>query len=266
MWRIAVWRGGLAGEGQLAGHQLVEQDAASVDIASPVDLASAALLRGHVRGRADDRADAGERGLRHVGGRVVPAGSTFTDVEDLRDPEVEHLRSLASRLERIGHEQDVLRLEVAVDDPFRVSRRERCAHLREHEHDAHLLHRPLAGERLEQVGALRQLHRDERLFALDAPVEDLDDVRVHQMRGRLRLSLEAAHDHGVTGQVLLEDLERDGAAALLIEGRVDGGHPALAEDLVDAEAPDERAPNQAVGFHPIEQAITAWSPLRTHPR
>ncbi len=145
-----------------------------------------------------------------------------------------------------------------MNDALGVGGGEGGADLGEDEDGADLLHRPLLGERLQEVRPLRELHRDEGLVALDSPIEHLDHVRVLEVGGGLGLSLEAAKDHRVPRQLALEDLERDRDPALLIERSVDGRHPATPEDAFDAEAPDKRAPDQALGVHPTEQGISVY--------
>ena len=61
-----------------------------------------------------------------------------------------------------------------------------------------------------------------------AGVEHLDDVRVHQARGRLRLALEARHERGVVGEVLGQQLDRHLALEAHVEREVHRRHAAEA--------------------------------------
>ena len=92
-----------------------------------------------------------------------------------------------------------------------------------------------------QDGALDVLHHDEVLAGalVAAGVEDLDDVGVHQPRGRLRLALEARHEGGVVGEVLGEQLDRHLALQAQVEREVHGRHPAEAEPALQAVAPGD---------------------------
>ena len=82
------------------------------------------------------------------------------------------------------------------------------------------------------------LHDDEVACTglVEAEVVDLDDVGVHQARGRKGLAAEARHERGVIGEVLGQELDRDGALQTLVEGELDGGHAADAEPALEAVA------------------------------
>src|SRR5436190_39428 len=73
-----------------------------------------------------------------------------------------------------------------------------------------------------------------------AAVVDRDDVRVREARGVLRLAPEALDELLVGGVPLVEDLDRDPPAELLVLGEVDVRHPACAELSHDAVAPGEQ--------------------------
>ena len=79
--------------------------------------------------------------------------------------------------------------------------------------------------------ALDVLHHDEvpARGLVQAGVEDLHDVRVHQARGGLRLALEAGDECGVIREVLGEQLDGHLALQAQVEREVHGGHPAEAE-------------------------------------
>ena len=74
---------------------------------------------------------------------------------------------------------------------------------------------------------------------VQAGVEDLHDVGVHQARGGLRLALEARDERGIVGEVLGEQLDRDLALQAQVEREVHGGHPAEAEPALQAVAPGD---------------------------
>ena len=82
------------------------------------------------------------------------------------------------------------------------------------------------------------LHDDEVLVAalVEAEVEDLDDVRMHEPSRGQRFAAEARDESRVIGQVLGEQLQRHIALESLIEGEVHSGHAADAETTLDAVA------------------------------
>ena len=156
-----------------------------------------------------------------------------------RDAEVRHLHAT------LAVDEHVVRLDVAVDDPVPVREAERREDLprvldrdvdrRRAARDDQLLERP----------PVEVLHRDVvRALGL-AAVVDRDDVRMRE-RGRvLRLAAEALDELLVVRVAVVEDLDRDAAAELLVLGEVDVRHPAgakLAHDLIATveEGADER--------------------------
>jgi hypothetical protein len=133
-------------------------------------------------------------------------------------------------------QQDVARLDVAVDDVVAVGVVQRVGRL---PRDAdRLVHAELA---LAVELVPERLALDERHHVVEEPVglariEEGQDVGVLQVGGGLDLREEAlgADDGGELG---LEDLEGDLALVLDVLGQVDAGHAALAElapDLVAA--------------------------------
>ena len=86
------------------------------------------------------------------------------------------------------------------------------------------------------------LHHDEVLVValVEAEVEHLDDVRVHEPRGGERLAAEARDERRVVGQVLGEQLHRDVALEPLVEREVHGRHAADAEAALEPVAACDR--------------------------
>ena len=85
--------------------------------------------------------------------------------------------------------------------------------------------RPLGqtvGERL----ALEKLHDEVLELALSPYVEERADVRVRELRDRLRFSLQPLARLGRRGQPRRQDLDRDLAAEPRVFGAVDLAHPA----------------------------------------
>ena len=90
-----------------------------------------------------------------------------------------------------------------------------------------------------EVLALDQLHDDVRAGRIGAVVVDRDDARVVQRRGRLRFVPEAVDEVRVGAVLGTQDLDGDVALELVVAGAVDGGHPALPEQLDQAVPPAE---------------------------
>jgi hypothetical protein len=88
--------------------------------------------------------------------------------------------------------------------------------------------------------ACDELHDDARQPVDLGDVECADERGMLQARGDSRLAQEAASELRVTGQVLGQHLQRDGALELLVPPAVDDGHPAAAElgfDPVGTQSP-----------------------------
>ena len=157
--------------------------------------------------------------------RVVPGQS---EVEDLQRS------SLAQK--------NVVRLQVAVDDPLVVSSRESVRELQRILHG--LAHRQGAqSEPRAQRLALEQL-RDhvERAVGL-AEIVNRQDVRMGQRRDRLGLALEAREGLRAPGELPGEDLDRNLPVQARVPGPVHLAHPASAErclDLVGTESRTDR--------------------------
>ena len=131
------------------------------------------------------------------------------------------------------------RLDVAVDDAARMRRVERLADLLGDARGRRGRQRPALAEDRGEVAAVDQLHDDERVARVHAVVEDVDDVRMVQRGGGLRLLAEARHEGGVAAVLGAQHLDRDVAAELGVVGPVDGRHAALAEQLDQAVAAAE---------------------------
>ena len=88
----------------------------------------------------------------------------------------------------LGRQQDVGRLQVAVDDPG-LMRHLHGLGQRDHERGRLAGRLRRARESLGQAAPLEQLHREIRAAVMVAHIVDLHDVRVAQARHRLRLAL-----------------------------------------------------------------------------
>ena len=118
----------------------------------------------------------------------APVASSPGLAEGLRDAEVEELDDL---LVVDAREEDVGRLEVAVDDAGAVGAPERPADLLGDLRRLAQRQAPLALEPVAEVLAAEQLHHEVGEVAVDAVVEHLHDVRPAQARRRPGLPREA---------------------------------------------------------------------------
>jgi len=104
---------------------------------------------------------------------------SIIDLRQLGDPEVEDLRA------SVTHNEDVFRLEIPVDDPLLVRRRQPAGHLRT---DLRRMDRTDFGT--VQGRALEQLTHEKRDPVFDPDVEDCHDVWVIELARRARFLLE----------------------------------------------------------------------------
>jgi hypothetical protein len=145
-----------------------------------------------------------------------------------RDPEVRH-----HRLPVV--EQDICRLDIAVDDPLPVGVVQRARHVRRD------VHRFVHGKLLQAVDPVAERlslyvrhHVEEEGIRL-ARVEQRQNVRVLKIGGRLDLGEKTlGADDGA--QFGFQDLDRDLAVVPQVIRQVDGGHAALTELSLDAVA------------------------------
>ena len=105
-----------------------------------------------------------------------------------------------------------------------------------HARDDQLLERP----------SLEVLHRDVVGALGLAPVVDRDDVRVGERSRVLRLPAEALDELLVVRMPVVEDLDRDPPAELLVLREVDVRHPSRAELAENVIAPVEERPDHRV--------------------
>src|ERR671923_4636 len=218
---------GVARERELPGQQLVEDDPDRVDVRPLVDVRAARLLWREVLRGADDRA-----GLRHLTRRRA------------RDPEVRHL---PLDLGAVLRQQDIVGLDVPVDDPGAVREADRPQDLPRRLDRGRDRQLALRDNPILEAPPLEVLHRDVVGALGLAPVVDRDDVGVREASRVLRLAPEALDERVVARVPVVEDLDRDAPAELLVLGEVDVGHAPRAEPADDAIAPVEERVDQGVG-------------------
>ena len=188
-----------------AGQHFIEDAAERIDVGADIRGFAFALFRRHIGRRADHHAAAGER--------VVSFPGRQSEVENLDAGLDEH---------------DVAGLEIAVNDPMFVRLGQGGGDLRGVAE--RLVERQRAilqpgGDRV----ALEQFHHQ----VVGADVVKRADVGVIQRRNRARLALEAG------AELLVGELDGDGAAEARVDGAKDFAHAALAElafDLVWSQA------------------------------
>ena len=144
-------------------------------------------------------------------------------VRPLGDAEVQHLEDLAGA--RVLRDEHVARLQVAVDDPVRVSGRDRARDLQAHTQHEFDRQRAMAFDAVVQILAAQTLHDHEADTVLFDPVEDIDDAGVADARRGARL-LDQAFRGLRLDRLRQERLERDLPAQLDVLGLVHGAHPA----------------------------------------
>ena len=154
----------------------------------------------------------------------------------LGDAEVEDLH--LQRAVRLRYQLNVLRLEIAVDNPLRVDGAEGPAHLVGNERHLRRVHRAPSDELAERL-ALEELHDEVGLAAGRlAEVQDLDDVLVRDHVDGARLVEEAGDDVGIGRQDGVEQLDGDPAPHDRVLGQADHPHRPLPELLDDPVVPD----------------------------
>jgi hypothetical protein len=156
-------------EGQVPGQALVGDHPQREEIAASVDLDPLRLLRAHVDRAAQDLT------VRRASHRRAELGDT--EVKDLE----EELVALVARQEQ------VLGLNVAVHDARGMRPREPARRVLHHAQHNRRRQPPVPLEGPAEIFALEVLHRDVGATVFDAVVEDADDVRALDLRGRARL-------------------------------------------------------------------------------
>ena len=230
----------------------MERDREGELVATRVDRAAGELLGRHVRRRARPRAGAGERraeqGLRGGGGigGIGGIGLARRQLGQIGagEPEVGHLDHA------VIADQDVVRLEVAVDEAGAVRSGQPAAGGAKHLQ--HFIRAARCGlEPAGQVAALDVLHGDEHPVLEGPDVEDRRHVGVRDLRHGLRLAQESrVRGRGLAGgeQLGAQELETDLAPELAVVGQTDGAHAAGADVPDDDVAVEHRPRRQLLGL------------------
>ena len=136
----------------------------------------------------------------------------------------------------VAFDQDVVRLDVAVDDAGGVGGVERFRHLAEQGDRAGRRQRPLAVDRPPQVAAVDQPHRHDQLAVDLARVEDRHHRRVVEAGGEAGLAQEALAEPLAVGQLAGDHLQRHRPFQAQVGGPVDHAHAAPRDQRVEAVA------------------------------
>src|SRR6185369_15613879 len=143
----------------------------------------------------------------------------------------------------VAGDEDVLRLEVAVNDPFVMRRAEAARDL--HGVIGRLARRDRALPQADaQRLAFQQLADEEVLIVLGADVEDGDDVRMVEHPRRARFLFESAQRLGVVGEIAREDFDRHFAPQPGVDGAIHLAHPPRADLRGNAVWTELRAGNE----------------------
>jgi hypothetical protein len=158
---------------------------------------------------------------------------------ELGDPEVEDLRPLAAGHGGILDDEDVLRLQIAVDDALGVRGAERAADQPHQRQGLEQADRAEPPEPAVQRLTVEPLHDDVRAdLGLMAEVEHLDDAGIRDPGHRARL-VEEPLDHLFMGrQRRLQHLDRGRPTEQRVLGEVDRAHATLAELVRHPVHPD----------------------------
>ena len=215
-------------ERHLPGRHLIHHHAQRKQVGAHIQRFSPCLLRRHVGQRPHGR----PRSRQVQVARVPPARH---QQPYLCQPKVQHLRlRLAIRLR---HQEDIRRLDVPVDDPLGMGRRQRIRNLLRHTDDLFRVHRPTRHLFLQRL-AFQQLHHHIRLAVLLAHVEDGAYIRMIQRRSSTRL-LQKTLPHSRHLIVVMQQLDRHFAAQPFIPCAEDEAHtsaPNPPKDLIRPES------------------------------
>ena len=155
----------------------------------------------------------------------------LVDAGHLGDAEVQDLGP--ERPTVLGaREDDVVRLEIPVHDPTRMSRRDASSDAEHHTH-AIFGRQQIVGDRLPQRLAVQVLHDQIRSVVPRPDIVDVDHVGVVHGTGRLGLATEPRGGVGLLRLRRQQELHRDALARQQVLGREDRAHPPLTQLPLD---------------------------------
>jgi hypothetical protein len=208
-----------------AAEQLIQDDAEGIDVRALIDepIDAPALLGRHVRGRPQQRS--GQRVGRRPPNRI----------RHLRDPEVDHLDPVAPAAGGVRDKEQIVGLQIAVNDPARVRRRQGPGRLHTDVDDVRdgqggdgdaTGRRPLA----ESLAIEKFHHHVRQPLGQNAHVEHLHDAGVIDGAGGAGLVEKAGRDRRIGHQLGQENLDRDPAPQQRVARLVHDAHPAPSQD------------------------------------
>ena len=203
---------------------------------------AAHLLGSHVADRAEEAAGLRRRRRQRlgvlVGGGIAPRHARR---HQLDQAEVEDLHQSVAR------EEDVLRLEVAVDDAALVRRGEAAGELPGVVDGLARRQRAVLAKARAQRLALEELRDDVALIALAAEVVDGQDVRMIEHPRGARLLLETPQGVGIVREAARQHLHRDVAAEARVVRAIDLAHPPGPDCIDDAIGTEHRSGGKHAG-------------------
>ncbi len=204
---------------------LVQDDPEGIDVRRRADLAAGDLFGADVLGGPEDHP-----GRRDPDSRVRCA----------RDPEIDHPHVPAPI------DEDVGRLDVAMDDAALVCGLQRTSHIDDDAERDVERHPSVALEEVLQVLPVHELHDDEVGALIRTGVVDRRDVRVVQRGRGTRFLAEPRDEFGIGCEARAEHLYRHATIEQVVVCPVNERHAAFAEQLDQAVAAREHA----LGQHP----------------
>ena len=206
-----------------ARDQLVQHDSQTEEIGAVIDRFAERLFRAHMSGRADNLAAARLTQIRSLSDIVVP--------DALGQTEIEHLHAAFA-------EDDIRRLDVAVNDPFGVSRIEGIRRLNADVDHLADLEGTLTHQGIQRL-AFHEFHGDEQVpvWRLSDFIDDTD-VWMIQGRGRLGFLDEPLPPRSIVRHFEGQDFQGDFAIERRIFRQIDLAHPARPQFGGDPVVPD----------------------------
>ena len=205
------------GERWPSGDRLEQHDAGGVQVGRRGHRTAADLLGREVLRRADELA--GEREI------------SFADA--LGDAEVGELGG------PVSGDEDVARLDVAVDDAGAMSGAERLQHVVDDADGVVDGQRPLRRQAIRQRASVHQLHDEVEVAIGVAGVEHRDGVGVGERRRCTRLADEPPAHSRVGGGPRVDELDGDRPVQTQVAGGAHLGHAATAQRPAELVAPGD---------------------------
>ena len=138
-----------------------------------------------------------------------------------------------------GRQEDIARLDVAVQNALSVGSVERIRHLHPEVQQLGVGHGTAEMGPVEAL-AFEQFHHDEGLVAAFVQLVDGADAGMVQRRRGTRFAPETLQRRRVLARGLGQQLDGNRAAQLLVFGLIDNAHPSLAEATDDPVMAQQR--------------------------